>query len=69
MLPKGDAAFKKVADNATAALYKSPEIQALYDKWFIKPIPPKGINLNLPISPALKKSFANPSDSSDPAAY
>jgi glutamate/aspartate transport system substrate-binding protein len=69
MLPKGDAAFKKVADDATAAFYKSPEMQALYDKWFTKPIPPKGINLNLPISPALKKSFANPSDSSDPAAY
>jgi glutamate/aspartate transport system substrate-binding protein len=69
MLPKGDAAFKKVADDATAAFYKSPEAQALYDKWFTKPIPPKGVNLNLPISPALKKSFANPSDSSDPAAY
>jgi len=68
MLPKGDAAFKKVADDATAALYKS-EGPALYAKWFEKPIPPKGINLNLPLTPAMKNQLANPIDSPDPAAY
>ncbi|HZV20094.1 MAG TPA: amino acid ABC transporter substrate-binding protein [Hyphomicrobiales bacterium] len=68
MLPKGDAPFKKVADDATAALYKS-EGPALYAKWFQSPIPPKGINLNLPLSPALKKQFENPIDSPDPDAY
>lgn len=69
MLQKGDAAFKKIADDATAALYKSPEMVALYDKWFMKPIPPKGTNLNFPMPAALKKTFANPSDSPDPKAY
>jgi glutamate/aspartate transport system substrate-binding protein len=69
MIPKDDAAFRKVADAATSKLYKSPEMAALYQKWFEKPIPPKGINLNLPESPQLKKALANPTDSGDPAAY
>jgi glutamate/aspartate transport system substrate-binding protein len=68
MLPKGDAAFKKVADDATAALYKA-EGPTLYAKWFEKPIPPKNINLNLPLSPAMKKQFESPLDSPDPDAY
>ena len=50
------------------ALYKS-EGPALYAKWFEKPILPKGINLNLPLSPALKKQFENPIDSPEPDAY
>ena len=69
MLPKDDAAFRKVADAATAKLYKSPEMTALYEKWFLKPIPPKGITLNVPMSPLLKKTLANPTDSGDPAVY
>ena len=69
MIPKDDAAFRKVADGATAALYKSGQINALYEKCFQKPIPPKGINLNLPESPQLKNAFANPTSNGDPAAY
>jgi glutamate/aspartate transport system substrate-binding protein len=69
MVRRDDPEFKKVADAATAKLYKSPEIAKLYNKWFESPIPPKGLNLRLPMSPALKKAFANPSDSGDPAKY
>jgi glutamate/aspartate transport system substrate-binding protein len=69
MIPKDDAAFKKVADTATANLYKSGQINAIYEKWFQKPIPPKGINLNLPESPQLKNAFANPTSNGDAAAY
>ncbi len=69
MLRKDDAPFKAVVDAATAALYKSPEGRALYDTWFTKPIPPRGINLKLPMSEAMQKTFATPSDSPDPAAY
>jgi glutamate/aspartate transport system substrate-binding protein len=68
MLPKDDAAFKKVVDDATAAVLKA-EGPALYAKWFESPIPPRGVNLNLPLSPALKKQFENPIDSPDPEAY
>lgn len=69
MLRKDDAPFKAVVDEATAKLYKSAEGKALYEKWFTKPIPPRGINLMLPMSEAMVKTFANPSDSPDPAAY
>jgi glutamate/aspartate transport system substrate-binding protein len=69
MLRKDDVAFKKVADAATAALYRSGEGQKLYDKWFMQKIPPKGLNLNTPIGPELKHEFANPSDSPDPDSY
>jgi glutamate/aspartate transport system substrate-binding protein len=69
MLRRDDPAFKKVVDGAMTAVYKSGEINAIYDKWFAKPIPPKGINLNVPMSAAFKKVVANPTDSGDPAAY
>ena len=69
MLRKDDPAFKKVADSATAALYTSGEGQKLYDKWFMQKIPPKGLNLNAPISAELKAEFAKPSDSPDPDSY
>jgi glutamate/aspartate transport system substrate-binding protein len=69
MLRKDDPAFKKVVDGATAALYTSGEAAKLYDKWFMNKIPPKGLNLNAPISAELKAEFAKPSDSPDPDAY
>jgi len=69
MLRKDDTEFKKVADDATAKLYTSPEGKALYDKWFTKTIPPRNINLNLPMSAEMKKQFTTPISSPDPAAY
>jgi glutamate/aspartate transport system substrate-binding protein len=69
MLRKDDPAFKKVADDATSALYQSAEGPKLYEKWFMQKIPPKGLNLNVPIGPEQKKQFAKPQDSADPDAY
>jgi len=69
MLRKDDPDFKKVVDAATAALYKSPDGLKLYDKWFTQKIPPKGLNLNVPIGSELKNEFAKPSDSPDPDSY
>ena len=69
MLRKDDVAFKALADAATSALYKSPDGPALYARWFTQPIPPKNVNLNIPMSPAMKKAFEKPTDSPDPAAY
>ena len=68
MIPKDDAPFKKVADAATAGLYKG-EGAALFKKWFQAAIPPKNLNLNFTLSPALEKMMSTPSDSADPAAY
>jgi glutamate/aspartate transport system substrate-binding protein len=69
MLPRGDAAYKKVVDAEMTRIYKSGEINAIYDKWFTKPIPPKGVNLNLPMSEPFKKVIANPTSSGDPKDY
>jgi glutamate/aspartate transport system substrate-binding protein len=69
MMRKDDPAFKKVVNGAINALYKSGEINKIYEKWFLKPIPPKGVNLNVPMSAPFKKVVANPTDSGDPAAY
>ena len=69
MLRRDDPAFKKVVDVATAALYTSGEAEKIYNKWFMEKIPPKGLNLNTPISAELKAEFAKPSDSPDPDSY
>ena len=64
MVRKGDAAFKKVVDDAIVATYKSGEINKIYNKWFQQPIPPKGLNLNFPMSDELKQLIAKPTDKS-----
>lgn len=69
MLRKDDLPFKELVDTATATLFKSPDGKALYARWFEQPIPPRGINLNLPMSDAMRKQFSTPIDSPDPAAY
>ena len=69
MVRKDDPAFKKIVDDSTANTYKSGAINAIYDKWFLKPIPPKGLNLNVPMSAPLKKVFAAPTDSGEQATY
>jgi glutamate/aspartate transport system substrate-binding protein len=69
MLRRDDAAFKKVVDGAMTQIYRSGEINKIYEKWFLKPIPPKGINLNVPMSPLFKNVTAKPTDSGDPADY
>ncbi|SMF29233.1 glutamate/aspartate ABC transporter substrate-binding protein [Pseudogulbenkiania subflava] len=62
MLRKGDPAFKKVVDDALRATYQSGEINKIYAKWFTSPVPPKGLNLNFPMSDELKAFLKNPTD-------
>ena len=69
VLPRDDAAFKKVADDALAAIYRSGEINKIYAKWFLNPIPPNGVSLNVPMSAALKRAIEHPTDSGDPQTY
>jgi glutamate/aspartate transport system substrate-binding protein len=69
MLRKGDPAFKKVVDAAIVRVYASGRIDAIYNKWFMAPIPPRQINLHFPMPPQLKAVFAHPTDSGDPAVY
>jgi glutamate/aspartate transport system substrate-binding protein len=69
MLRRDDPAFKKVVDNAMVQTYKSGAINGIYDKWFQKPVPPRNINLNVPMSEQFKKVIKNPTDSGDPKDY
>jgi glutamate/aspartate transport system substrate-binding protein len=62
MLRKDDPEFKKLVDGTITRLMKSGEFGKLYDKWFMSPIPPKGVNLNLPMSDELKANLKAPSD-------
>ena len=62
MLPKDDPEFKKLVDDEMRRLIVSKEIQPIYDKWFLKPIPPNDKALNLPVSYLLKDSWKYPSD-------
>jgi glutamate/aspartate transport system substrate-binding protein len=69
MMRRGDPAFKQAVDSALRRLYQSDEFKRIYARWFLSPIPPRGINLNFPMTPQLKAAIANPTDSGDPAAY
>jgi glutamate/aspartate transport system substrate-binding protein len=62
MLRKDDAPFKALVDRAVAAVYKSGEIDKIFAKWFNSPIPPRGVNLNFQITPAIREAFKNPND-------
>ena len=62
MIPKGDDDFKKLVDETIAQAETSGEATKLYQKWFQSPIPPKGLNLDLPLSDDMKELFKNPND-------
>ena len=62
MLRKDDPQFKALVDKTMSGVMKSGEINPIYAKWFTKPIPPKGINLNFPENTAIKEAFAHPND-------
>jgi glutamate/aspartate transport system substrate-binding protein len=62
MIPKGDDNFKKLVDETIAQAETSGEAAKLYQKWFQSPIPPKGLNLDLPLSDDMKELFKNPND-------
>ena len=62
MLRKDDPAFKALVDGVLAGLMKSGEFERLYRKWFLSPIPPKGINLNAPMDKALVDNLKALSD-------
>ena len=62
MMRKDDPQFKKLVDTALAKVMTSPEIEKIYTKWFMSPIPPKGLNLNFPMSADNTKAFKSPND-------
>lgn len=62
MLRKDDPAFKKVVDTEVTRIIVQGEIYPIYRKWFESPIPPKQLNLKLPMVFMLRDSFKTPTD-------
>lgn len=62
MMRKDDPQLKRVVDQALAKMFDSGEAERLYNKWFMSPIPPRGVNLNLPMSNELRQVFKAPND-------
>jgi ABC-type amino acid transport substrate-binding protein len=62
MLSKSDPAFKKVVDDEMKRIIRSGEGEALYNRWFLKPIPPRNVSMNLPMNYLLRDSWRYPSD-------
>ena len=60
MLPKGDAKLQKAMNDSIARQIKDGSLAKLYDKWFMQPIPPNNVNLNMPASEGTKAAWANP---------
>jgi glutamate/aspartate transport system substrate-binding protein len=62
MLSKDDAQFKAIVDQEMKRLITSREAYAIYDHWFMKPIPPKNTALNLPMNYLLRDFWKYPTD-------
>src|SRR5262249_32639769 len=62
MIPKDDPAYKKLVDDTVKGLMKSGELEKIYGKWFLSPIPPRNATVGMPVSASLKNAIANPND-------
>jgi len=65
MLRKDDLRFKSAVDEVIKKMMGSGELEQLYTKWFLRPIPPRGAIINIPIGDTLRAAFKSPND--DPA--
>jgi glutamate/aspartate transport system substrate-binding protein len=62
---RDDPAFKAAVNDSLRQIFTGPAINGLYEKWFTKPIPPNGMNLNLPMAASLKQAYDHPSEYRD----
>ncbi|WP_211317670.1 amino acid ABC transporter substrate-binding protein [Edaphovirga cremea] len=62
MMPPGQLAFKRVVNEQLETIFTQGEINAIYDKWFLSPIPPDGVNLHYPMSQSLKMILSQPKE-------
>lgn len=66
---RDDPQFRSLVDEATRALYPTEKMLAIYHRWFERALPPRGTNLQFPLSEALRRAFKNPTSSAKPDAY
>ena len=62
VLPKNDPELKAIVDDEMKRLITSHEANTIYERWFMKPIPPKHTSLALPMNYLLKDFWKYPSD-------
>jgi len=62
MIRKDDASLKKLGNDVIAGLVKSGDMNKLWDKWFLQPIPPKNIKVGLALTESTKQAWATPND-------
>ena len=62
MVRKDDPEFKAAVNDAIAKIVKNGNMPKLWDKWFLKPIPPKNIVVGLELSANTKNAWTNLND-------
>ncbi|QEZ45596.1 glutamate/aspartate ABC transporter substrate-binding protein [Cupriavidus oxalaticus] len=62
MIRKDDPQFKKLSDTVISGLMKDGSVNTLYTKWFMTAVPPKGLNLDFPLSEDMKALIKAPND-------
>ncbi|MCL1960456.1 MAG: amino acid ABC transporter substrate-binding protein [Desulfovibrionaceae bacterium] len=62
MLPKGDDKLRGAVNESIARQIKDGSLEKLYDKWFMQPIPPRNVSLNMPVSESTKYAWEHPND-------
>jgi glutamate/aspartate transport system substrate-binding protein len=62
MVRKDDPQFKAAVNAAIAKIVANGSMPKLWDKWFLKPIPPKNSVVGLELSAATKNAWANLND-------
>ena len=62
MIRKDDPLLKRLADDTVKSMIKSGEMNKLWTKWFLQPIPPKNTKVGLALSASTKAAWDNPND-------
>jgi len=62
MFRRDDPQLKALVDETVRAMMAAGEIDRLYAKWFLSPIPPRQVNLAFPMGEQLKALVKAPSD-------
>ncbi|CAB3778528.1 Glutamate/aspartate import solute-binding protein [Paraburkholderia caffeinilytica] len=62
MFRKGDEPLRTLVNGVIARGQLGGDAERLYNQWFTQPIPPRGINLNFPLSEQNRSLFAHPND-------
>ena len=62
MIRKDDPLLKRLADDTVNNMIKSGEMNKLWTKWFLSPIPPKDTKVGLALSASTKAAWDAPND-------